>query len=318
MTTAVVFTRFFMGVYLLKLTDIDLNLLQVFEAVYLEESISRAADKIGLSQPAMSNALKRLRQTLDDPLFVRSGGVMLPTPRAEELFTPISQALQLLKLSFENQAGFDHSCTERVFGIAMSDYSEAIILPHLLQYVEQHCNKNILFRVFPIEGGNLAKALMKGKIDIAIGRIPFLEAGFRCQRLFDEDFVCLVRKGHPAASGGSVSLEDFVVYPHIMFTPRKGKTLIDKMLQDLKLSRKAMVQSPNTLSAPVLVEKTNNIAISPLRVAERYMKQYDLEIYDCPLDIGRSQVNQYWHERMHSAPDHIWLRRLIFELSSEL
>ncbi len=301
----------------MNIRDIDLNLLAVFEAIYIEENISRAADKLGISQPAMSNALKRLRETLNDPLFVRSSGSMLPTPRAEELSGPIQSALQLIQSSLEKQPDFDYSSAVHTFGIAMSDYSEAVILPLLLQWLEKSA-AGISVKIYPIEGGNLTKALTKGKIDLAIGRIPFLEEGFRTQRLFDEKFVSLVRNNHSEIKD-KITSKHFLKFPYITITPRHSlRTIIEKYMSKEGQKCSNVIQTPNTLSMPYMVAETDYIAICPLRIARKYAKNLDLKILDLPFECSTSVINQFWHERFHKQPSHQWLRKTIYDLCQRI
>ncbi len=301
----------------MNLRDIDLNLLSVFEAIYLEENISRAADKLGISQPAMSNALKRLRDSLNDPLFVRSSGSMLPTPRAEELAEPIRSALHLIQGSLEKQPEFDYRSATQTFGIAMSDYSEAIILPLLLQWLEKTAS-GIKIRVYPIEGGNLTKALTKGKIDLAIGRIPFLEEGFRAQRLFGESFVCLVRNKHTEIKE-RITKQHFKKYPYITITPRNSqKTYIEKCMDKEAMESRNIIQTPNTLSMPYMVAETDYIAICPVRIAKKYAETLDLKMLDLPFECNSTTINQFWHERFQQHANHKWLRKTVYDLCQRI
>ncbi len=305
------------GTVSMNIRDIDLNLLSVFEAIYLEENISRAAEKLGISQPAMSNALKRLRETLNDPLFVRSAGAMLPTPRAEELAEPIRSALQIIQTSLDKQPEFNYSSAEHTFGLAMSDYSEAIILPLILEWLEKSA-PGIAIKVYPIEGGNLTKALTKGKIDIAIGRIPFLEDGFRAQRLMEERFICLVRNNHPEIKD-KITKEHLQKYPYISITARHStRTYIDKCFHKEGVTCKNIVQTPNTLSMPYMVAKSNHIAICPMRVAKMYADILDLKYFEIPVETNNAVLSQYWHERLQNHASHKWLRKTIYNICQRI
>ncbi|THB72217.1 MAG: LysR family transcriptional regulator [Gammaproteobacteria bacterium] len=301
----------------MNIRDIDLNLLAVFEAIYIEENISRAADKLGISQPAMSNALKRLRDTLGDPLFVRTSGSMLPTPRAEELSQPIRSALQLIQGSLESQPDFDYRSANQTFGIAMSDYSEAIILPLILQWLEKSA-PNIKIKIYPIEGGNLSKALTNGKIDLAIGRIPFLEEGFRAQRLFEEAFVCLVRNSHPEIKD-KITRAHFEKFPFISITPRhSAKTYVEKCMNNEGINCRNIIQTPNTLSMPYMVAESNYIAICPVRIARMYADTLELNMLELPFECTSTTINQFWHERFHKHASHQWLRKTVYDLCQRI
>lgn len=302
----------------MNINDIDLNLLRVFEAVFIEENISRASERLGISQPATSNALNRLRQTFNDPLFVRSGGSMVPTPRAEEIAEPIRSALALIQSSLDTGHNFDYTKASATFNLAMSDYSEYIIMPHLLKIIATSA-PGITIQTHPIEGGNLGKAILKRKIDLAIGNIPFLSDGSRSQRLLSDHFVCMVRQNHPTIKD-KLDMKHFLEYGQITLNPRARafRSPVDDYLNEEGLKRRVVMRIPNALALPALVEDTDFIAIVPFRIAKRFCEIYDLKQLDFPIEISPITIKQYWHERVHKEPGHQWLRQTLYNICQRL
>lgn len=301
----------------MNIKDIDLNLLNVFSAIYKEQNISRAADRLGLSQPATSNALNRLRKMLDDPLFVRNSRGVTPTPRAHELAEPIDKAFDLIQTSLNQKSDFKYRSAKRTFNIAMSDYCDFLLLPKLMEWLSTSA-PSIRVNVWPIDGGNISESFDRGKLDLAIGNIPFLGDSFRKQRLFEDEFVALIRNTHPKAST-PLSLEDFATLPHIIFTPRHDYgSRTDRLLKEKNLKRTVSLQVPNFLSLPAIVAKSDHIATCPLRVALAFRDIYPIKMMKLPLDYGPATISQFWTERVHNEPGVTWLRQLIFELSQRI
>ncbi len=301
----------------MNIKDIDLNLLNVFSAIYKEQNISRAADRLGLSQPATSNALNRLRKMLDDPLFVRNSRGVTATPRAHELAEPIDKAFDLIQTSLNKKSDFKYRSAKRTFNIAMSDYCDFLLLPKLMEWIASSA-PNIRINVWPIDGGNISELFDRGKLDLAIGNIPFLGDSYRKQRLFEEDFIVLIRNTHPRAKD-QFSLDDFASLPHIIFTPRHThSTQIDLLLKKHNLQRTISLQVSSFLSLPAIVAKSDHIATCPLRVALAFRDIYPIKMMKLPLDFGPATISQFWTERVHNEPGVIWLRQLMFELCQRI
>lgn len=301
----------------MNIKDIDLNLLNVFAAIYKEQNISRAAERLGLSQPATSNALNRLRRMLDDPLFIRNARGVTPTPRAQELAEPIEKAFDLIQTSINNKSDFKYHSAKRTFNVAMSDYCEFILMPKVIEWMGNSA-PGIRINITPIEGGDLSADFEQGKLDLAIGNIPFLNDSFRKQRLFEEEFVVLIRRGHPRAKD-QLSLKDFVELPHIIFAPRSVRgSEIDRMLKEKNLQRRVSLQVPNFLSLPAIVSKSDHIAITPLRIAQAFRDIYPIKLLKLPIKICPATISQYWPKRLHKDSGLEWLRRLMFELCQRI
>ncbi len=301
----------------MNIKDVDLNLLAVFSAIYKDENISRAAERLGLSQPATSNALNRLRKLLDDPLFIRTGRGVLPTARAHALAEPIEKALDLIQTSINEKPAFNYADSTRSFELAMSDYSEFLILSKLIEWAGEAAPK-LRFNIWPIDGADIPDAFSRGKIDLAIGNIPFLQDNYRRQRLFEEDFVAIVRRGHPLAKD-AITEEEFVSYPHIVFSPRSSRgAQIDQLLKEQNLTRLVALQIPNYLSMPPLVAKSNYIAPIPFRIAQAFRDSFPIKIVKLPVSFKPVTISQFWHEQTHNDAGLRWLRSLLFELCQRI
>lgn len=301
----------------MNIKDIDLNLMAVFSAIYAEKNISKAAERLGISQPATSNALARLRKTLDDPLFVRNGKGVTPTARAIDLIEPVEKALDLIQTSLNKKSDFNFSQERRTFNVAMSDYSEYMLLPRVLNWMAEFA-PSLQINVWPIEGSNLADGFERGKLDLAIGYIPTLSEGFHKQRLFNESFLSIMRADHPAAKE-ELSMQDFLAYPHISLTPRTHQgSNVDLALKPLKLERHVALQVPNYLTVPAIVAKSDHIATVPARIAYAFADLFRLKVCTPPVALEPVAANQYWHQTMNNEPGVKWLRRFLYDMCQRM
>ncbi|MGD8430170.1 MAG: LysR family transcriptional regulator [Ectothiorhodospiraceae bacterium] len=301
----------------MHLKDVDLNLLAAFEAILTERSITRAADRLGMSQPALSHALNRMRKLLNDPLFVRGARGMAPTPRARQLAVPIREALTLIRNTLSEQWLFDYANAERTFRLAMSDYGDSVVLPALLAHLQQVA-PSVRIEVEPTIPGALAGALRAGDLDLAIGSLDFLERDFRSEPLLRERFVCVVRPDHPQVRG-ALTPRLFASLPHVEVThSRRIGPPLDELLSAEGLQRTIAAAVPSFLSVPVIVAATDLIGILPWRVAQSFGTVLGLRLLDPPLPLGEAHVGQFWHTGADSDPAHQWLRRSVAEVCRRL
>lgn len=300
----------------MNLRRVDLNLLTVFEAILTEQNITRAAASLGMSQPAMSNALARLRELLKDPLFVRTGRGMLPTERAKQLAAPVREALALIQNTLSEQWLFDYATASHAFHIAMSDYCESVLLPRLLDWLEKVA-PGISITVSPISERTLARQLSSGEVDLAIGNLDFLD-DFPQQRLLEESFVAVVRVDHPQVRD-QLSLKLYTSLPHVVVAhPRRHGSLVDAALAEHGLERRVAVTVRGFLTVPVIIANTNLIATVPLRVAQSYATLMGLKVLQPPVTIGAVNIRQFWHGRSEGDPAQQWLRRSITEICQRI
>ena len=295
---------------------IDLNLLSVFEAIWSERSVTRAAAKIGRSQPAVSNALGRLRRQLRDPLFVRAGKTMVPTPRAVELAPEIDSAFGHVRRAFEASA-FRPEESRHSFRLASSDEIEQALFPALAERLSASAPG------VTISGRRLAGLfetpeieLRSGAVDFAIGRLPAppsVESGLYSRRLYDDSVVCIARAGNPAV-GRRLGLRRFLSARHVAaFYPGEGPGLVDRAISERGHKREVVLSVPHLLSIPFVVASTDLIATLPGSVVEAYESILPIRRFPCPIAIPPLAVNLVWHARTHENAPHVWLRKEIVE-----
>lgn len=301
----------------MNIRDIDLNLLLVFEVVYAERNLSRAARTIGISQSAVSNALARLRDTLGQPLFVRAGQGVAPTPYAESVAADISNALAILRNALQESA-FDFHLSERRFTLICSDYSAALILPAVQRRVEELAPHVTLQVIARQDSAGFDQALAQGEADLAVGGLPFLGGATRQQRLFDEHTVVLARQGHPATMR-RVDPSVLNHYPHVLVNPYGNWQPWEQLLQEgAAIDPRIAIRLPTYLAVPYLLESSDHLAACPGRLATLLMRNFPLKILKLPSPIGTVPIGQYWHERTQEDPGHQWLRQLVHDLCRDM
>jgi DNA-binding transcriptional LysR family regulator len=288
---------------------IDLNLLVVFDAVMQERSVTRAGNRLGLSQPAMSHALARLRHMLKDDLFVRSPRGMVPTPRAEQLASPIRQALDDLQQSLE-PTRFDPAKATRKFKIAVDNYAAVVLVGPLASHIVKSAPEVILeFR--PSGTLDLPELLDRGEIDLAIG--PFAKQGerFSHQPLLQDDFVVILRGTHPAAGPGKLTIEKFAALPHLDFSSTAYATdFVDQALKQRKLRRRIGLRAPFLAGEKILLD-SDLVAIIRRRVAVEIVRHSPLVIRPLPHPSPIIETAMIWSRRMDNQPAHKWLREAV-------
>ena len=298
--------------------QLDLNLLVALDALLAEGNVTRAAERLGLTQPAMSHALNRLRALLDDPVLVRTPRGMVPTARAEELAPAIRSALDDIDRALRGRPAFDPATSTRAFTIAAVDHGELVILPPLLARIAAEAPKIDLL-VRPLRLDLIEEELESGAVDLAFSVLSAGDnlATFR-QRLFHESFVCLVRADHPTV-GETLTLEEFVALDHALVGPRGRRGgIVDTELQKLGLSRRVALMVPHFLVAPMVVAKSDLILTAPERIARAFAAILPLRIVPTPFELKGFDVSQIWHERQSHDPALTWLRGLILEICRDL
>ncbi len=294
-----------------NLAGVDLNLLVVLDALLDERHVTRAARRVGLSQPATSHALARLRALLDDPLLVRGpGGQMVPTPRAEALAPRLRDALHGVAAALADEAPFDPATARRSFRIATGDYAEFVILPALMARLAREAPG---IDVWVVSGGDDHDAIAAGAVDVAIAprRASAAPAGIYTQRLFDETFTCLVRRGHPAASQ-RLTLARYEALAHLMIAPRGTPgSLVDDALTAVGRRRRVALAVPHFMVAPYVVASTDLVVTLASRIARVIAAPLQLVALPPPLDLPGFTMSMWWHERRQHDPAHRWLRAAI-------
>lgn len=293
-------------IHRMDLKNFDLNLLRVLDALLTEGSVSRAATRLRLSQPATSNALMRLRVQLEDPLFVRSRSGMVPTPRARELKAPVAQALANLSHVFNASPRFDPRVDTKTFVIAASDHAQLLVLPALSKTMANF--PKVKVRVVPLPRDFPREELETGALDLVIGAFDLAPGdaapkGLRRQVLASESYVIAGRRGHPALkTGAKVDLS----LPQLHVSPRGGTE--GKFERKTRLDRNIVMFTPHYLVAPWVLASTDMLAALPERVARRFAEQFALQVVPVTVPHQQLKVVQLWHPWRQKDAAHVWLR----------
>jgi DNA-binding transcriptional LysR family regulator len=301
----------------MNLQSIDLNLLVVFEALMEERNVTRAARRVGLSQPAMSNALTRLRRTFDDALLVRTPSGMKPTAAAQSLIEPVRLALAQLRAAIEERPAFDPAASRRAFRFLASDYVEVILIAPLAKKLRREAPLSSI-RVY--RSANVfqppSPASLADSFDIAAGFFPdalSLDALVRSQVLFEEDNVCIASRDHPSIRG-KISIRQYAAASHAaVFYKTEGPGVIDTLLAQKGLARRVVVQSPHFCGVPFLVSGSDLIATVPRRLAERFARPLGLQVLAVPFAMPPFRLSLLWHQRIDADPAHAWMRALVID-----
>jgi len=300
----------------MNITDLDLNLLRALDAIASERSVTVAGERIGLSQPAMSNALSRLRQLFDDPLFVRTPRGMRPTPFAQQLAQPVREALRLIQTALQQHAGFEPRSSGNTFRLFMSDIGEMVFLPGLLERIK-HDAPGIRIEVVRIPVKDVHAALEAGEIDLAVGFLPGLTKGMREQALFREHYVCMLRADHPAI-GAKISAKQFRQAAHVLVSyAGTGHQVIEDTFVAQGLGARVAARVPHFLVVPMILARTDLIVTVPSRVAAVFAQMGKFKVLKLPLALPGFEVSLHWHERFHRDPANRWLRQVMTELYAE-
>lgn len=294
----------------------DLNLLPIFVALMEERSVTRAAERMGMTQPALSNALLRLRQMLQDQLFVRERYGIQPTPIALELSPLIAEALAQLDDAVLGQQAFDPAHAERLFTIAPNGYVEFVIVPAVLARLEKVA-PGIKLRLTPF-GNDLAETgVVSGTTALVLGRIVDPPDNLVVQHLMDEGLACAVRADHPAI-GDAMTREQFETMKHVNIAPpgRMRAGLFQALAQQ-QLKRDVAISVTNFFAAAEMVAVTDYCATLPSLICRQLMHDPRLKVLPAPVDLGSFPVEMAWHVRYRHDPAHRWLRALIGEVITD-
>ena len=292
----------------IHLKNIDLNLLLIFDCIYQEQSITRAGERMGRTQSAISHALDRLRNLFDDPLFVRTSNKMRPTPRAQQLAGPIQMALKNIQDVLILPDRFSPAKLERSFTISMSDYCETVILPPLMRLLSLQAPLVKLEILAPATSDS-QYGLDSGAFDLIIGNKD-VNTGIFQQKLFEDEFVCMVSSDHQEIKN-ELTLEMYQATSHIIFAPSGKKDRLEKSLRKQGVKRNVVLQVPHILVIPQILRDTPYLVTLPRKLAEALDITF-LRTLQQPLALPKMPVMQYWHEAMNIDPAHNWLRKMIY------
>ena len=307
----------------MKLSTLDLNLLVAFDMLASEGSVTRAATKLHVSQPALSGALSRLRTHFRDPLFVRQGGRMRPTARAQQLARPIAEAIATLREAIEPEARFRAETSTRAFAIAANDYVEAVHVGRLLAAVQRVAPGVTVRTVRPPQAFRPPEDLLRdGVVDMALGLFaPEIRprAELLAQPLARDRIVALLRARHPKA-GRRLDVKTFLAVPHIsVIYPGEAQAgFFDSVLASRGLERRVALTVAHWTSVPALVADSDLLGLVPERLARTWERGYGLRVHELPVQVPELPFTLVWHASRQGDPAQRWLRELIVrELSSE-
>lgn len=293
----------------------DLNLLIVFDAVMQERNVTRAGSRIGLSQPAMSHALTRLRHMLKDELFIRTPEGMAPTPRAEALAAPLRNALNEMQLALE-PAAFDPAAADRRFTIAVNNYAAVVLVPPLVAAVSAAAPA-VRLDLRPSGTLDLIERLDRGEFDLAISSLGSPGERFATGPLLEDPFVMVMRRGHPA-SEEELSPAAFAALPHLeISSSREDTSFIDRWLGDQGLARRIVLQAPYLSAAPILVQ-SDMVATLSRRIAQEFVRSHPLQVCEPPYPSPHIRTTMLWHRRLDRHPAHRWLRDVVSSVAMSL
>ncbi len=299
----------------MNLSKVDLNLFIVFDAIYTEANLTRAGQIVGITQRAVSNALARLRETFNDPLFVRTAQGMVPTPMAQNIIGPVRNALSLLRVSVQESRIFNPQQAAKTYRISMTDLTEAVILPPLFQRLRRLA-PTVVIESFLSKRRETTKELAAGRLDFAVDAPLNTDPQVRHVKLMEDRYVCAMRKGHPMAGKDKLTLDDYLSLTHIHISSRRnGLGHVDLALGKMGLQRKIALRSQHYLMASQVLQQTDMV----MTVPERFARRHELHWFNLPVnDVPMVETHLYWHESTDQDPANRWMREQMIELCQQV
>lgn len=297
---------------------LDLNLLPIAVALYEERGVTKTATRLGMSQPAVSAALAKLRKAFDDPLFIRTARGMEPTPRAQALIAPARDVLARVEHDMLSGLAFNPAAANATFTLALSDVGEMVFLPRILERLQTVAPLATVRSVAP-PPSELRQGLENGAIDLAVGYFPDLESSnFFQQRLFTHHFCCMLRADHPISSK-RLSLRQFLGLKHVaVHAAGRSQELFERFLARHKIHPKVVLVTPHFMSLPAIVGQSDLVATVPHAIGMFSSSWANIKAVLPPFpDAPRIVLKQHWHRKAHHDPRSRWLRRLVSELFNQ-
>ena len=297
----------------MKISTFDLNLFVVMNAIYTEGSLTKAAEVVGITQPAVSNALARLRDKFDDELFIRTGSGMVPTHKTENIISDVQNALNLMQRSINEPGEFNPTSSERVFRISLGDISEGRILPYLLEYINKN-SPGIVIESYYTDRKDIVHSLATNELNFAVDPIIPRSKDVTTQKVFSDNFVCAHRANHPLTKLKKFDLDALLDLKFINISNRKrGPAFIDTELAKLQLQRNIVLRAQHFLVTPEIVRNTDLVLVC----SRSFAKKHGLNFKELPLDLPPVEQYLIWHNSDDNDGSHIWMRELIAEAFKE-
>jgi len=303
-----------------RLVDqLDTNLLRVLHTLLTERSVTRTAMKLGQSQPAISNMLKRLRDITGDAILVRGKNGMTATERGQELLLLARQGLSVMESIASPAPAFVAATTQRVFHLGAPDYLSVLLIPMVMEKVREMAPNSGLVIHALNAGFDYAAALETGELDCVIGNWPDLPQHLHIAQLFEDEVVCMVNRKHPVVSKG-LSLKYYLEMSHLAPTPYMmgHRSIIDGALAEQGLKRKIQMTIPYFGMVPYVLSKTDLVFTTSRSFAVQCAKDWPIEILPMPIPMPKMQFFMLWHERVHAAAEVQWLRKIVAEAAGEV
>ncbi|WP_307747065.1 LysR substrate-binding domain-containing protein [uncultured Pantoea sp.] len=295
----------------------DLNLLPVLLVMMEERNVTRAAERLGITQPALSNALNRLRETLNDPLFIRERYGMRPTPKAEQLAQVVGAALSSIDKVILGQQDFDPLNATRLFTLAPNSYVEFIMMPAIVARLRS-CAPGIRLRLTLFGNDVTETGVISGNTDMVLGRIVEPPDNLVVQHLMNEGLACVIRADHPLV-GEKLSAEQYEQLKHVnVLPPGRMRAGLYQALEQRGLRRQVAVSVTHFLAVPEMIAVTDYCATLPRLICQHLSRDQRLRIVPAPVDLGTFPVEMGWHARYRDDPAHRWFRTLITETAQSL
>ena len=298
----------------MNLKETDLNLFIAFDVIYTEKNLTKAGQVLGITQPAVSNALSRLRELFGDDLFIRTSKGMIPTPVANQIIKDVRSALSLIQNTISETEKFDPSIAEMTFKISIGDSSEYRLLPLLIKELAEIAPK-IKVETYLTPRKDAPRELASGTIDFSIDPPVHSDPHLRHEKIYEEDYVMIVRKDHPILNLKEITIEDYLKLSNIHISNRKtGLGHVDMALYRLGLSRDISLRAQHFLVAPYIVEQSD-LAIT---TTKGFAVDRDLAWRELPFEIEPLILHLYWHEAKDSDPSTKWMKDLMLKTYGKL
>ena len=293
----------------MQLSQVDLNLFFVFDVIYRERNLTKAANALHITQPAVSNSLSRLREAFADPLFIRRSGSMVPTPLAENIIERVRMALSSLESSLNEYDDFSPKTATRRFSFAMNDTSESYLLPLLMEYLQRE-PPGIYIESYAIQRADLIREFAAGQLDFALDVPLISDPQLSHQSLIQDRYVCVARHHHPLIKD-ALTLEQYLTLPHIHISSRRrGQGYIDLYLNRLGLQRNILLRVQHSKAAPPIVARTDML----LTIPETLAKEHELQILELPFALPKLDWHLYWSANYDNDKAHRWMRQAVFDI----
>jgi DNA-binding transcriptional LysR family regulator len=304
----------------MNLKTFDLNLMLVFDALMRTRNVTVAGENLGLSQSATSNALNRLREAFDDPLFVRTPKGMTPTPLAEELSPTVQAALAQLRVVIDEKRGFDPATAQRTYRLLMSDVGQIYFLPRLAAFLRTQAPR-VNIETVEMHSRQVQEAMAGGYVDLAVGYLEAFGPSFHRQKLFMNDWVCVVSQTHPTISG-TLTAEQYLNGVHLSYVPAGAShALLDQLLERFfeagKVRRRVALRVAHSTGLSSIVAESDLILTVPRALAVSYAGYAKIVVLPLPFPTPEIEIVQVWHDRFHRDAGHQWFRRAFAGLFRE-